>query len=86
MNIDLNMINPKLKEIIVKSLEELDFYIQGLKDNINEKMNDILVKNDFKGLLKDDINFHLLSKKGKLSEVEKIEKKKLQRKIKKQSN
>lgn len=33
-------------------------------------------KNENKGLLKDDVNFHILSKKGRLSDEEKIEKKK----------
>jgi hypothetical protein len=85
LKIDLDILNPKLKEIILKSLDDLGFYLQALKDNINEKMNDGL-KNENKGLLKDDVNFQILNKKGKLSEVEKIEKKKLQRKITRQSN
>ena len=76
LKIDLNMINPKLKEIIVKSKQELDLYLQGLKFTINDKMKDILQKNSNKGLLKNDVNFYILSKKGKLTEEEKIEKKK----------
>lgn len=42
------MINPKLKEIIVKSLDRMDFYLEGLKISLNEKMHDILKKINIK--------------------------------------
>lgn len=86
MNIDLSRIKPELKEIIIKSLEELDFYLEALKNSLNEEMKNILKKNENKGLIKDDVNFNILSKKGKLSDEEKIEKKKLQRKIIRHNN